>query len=396
MLRRLAGLTALLALGASMLAIPPATGRAADAPSARGCTTRPSGLMRVCFTSPPANGGTDDLVFAELRRLFGTAGKGDRLRIAMFRWDRSIPAQSLLDAQRRGARVDLVVDHEVVTNGVGRRLARLVERRGRGDNVRICRGACLPRTGRGVPPPGQDVAHLKLFLLDIDGKRTVATTSANIERAQLRQYNTLLQVRDRGLWRYHRKLWTRLRAESWKGWSPADRVSRTTPRVWVYPTTKDPLTSLLHRTRCVRTAHSVDVVVAHIRRHDVRRELVALRRRGCDVRVVVTDDAGQNWMSRRVRLGDGTRARLDPRQVRTINLHDKIYLLHAKVDGQVRRLVVTGTSNATCGGLLYNDEVMWRLDDAWLWRQFRRHVADLYSRAHQSASTGSPEHGHCR
>ncbi len=395
MLRHLAAASAVIVL-AALLPGAPASARAADAPSARGCTTRPNGLMRVCFTSPPTNGGTDDLVFAEVRRLFGTAGQGDRLRVAMFRWDRAVPAQALLDAQRRGAKVDLVLDHEVVTNKVGRRLARLVERRQRGDNVRICRGACLPRTGTGTPPPGQDVAHLKLFLLDLDGTKTVATTSANIERAQLRQYNTLLQVVDPDFWDYHRALWKRLRAQSWKGWSRADRISPRTPRVWVYPTTKDPLTSLLRRTRCVRKAHQVDVVVAHIRRHDVRRELVALRRRGCEVRVVVTDDAGQNWMQRRVTLADGTRARLDPRKVRSIKLHDKIYLLHAKVDGKVRKVVVTGTSNATCGGLLYNDEVMWRLDGEWLWKRFRRHVADLYTRAHQSRVGGSPDHGRCR
>jgi len=82
--------------------------------------------------------------------------------------------------------------------------------------------------------------------------------------------------------------------------------------------------------------------------------------------------------------------------VRTIIAHDKVYAIHAKVHGKERYLVLTGTSNTTCGGLLYNDEMMLRLDGKWAFKTYVAHVSDAFKHAHQSRENAVPVQAHCR
>jgi phosphatidylserine/phosphatidylglycerophosphate/cardiolipin synthase-like enzyme len=114
------------------------------------------------------------------------------------------------------------------------------------------------------------------------------------------------------------------------------------------------------------------------------------------VRVVVDRELVENWLQARVRLGDGSRVDLPNHRVRTVSNHDKVITIHARVGGEERWIVVTGTSNTTCGGLRYNDEVMVRLTGKWLYRRYAAHVADAFARAHQSPHPRQvPTQKHC-
>ena len=369
-------------------------------PGVSGC--RADGRLEVCFSSPPTQGRRDGAVIDGLRDLFRAAGEGDTLLIGMFRWDIAVAADDLLAAQRRGARVEVVADRDVKENRVGRRLLRKVERRDQQrDNVVVCRGACLPWTGKGPAPSAQDVNHLKLVIADIDGERSVTTTSSNLAQRQYRQYNSLLRVTGDRLHAFHLEYWKRLRKQSLRAdgvtWRNDDKVHGGPPRSYVYPRRGDLVLSTLRKVRCRPGMRQVDVMVAVIQRYDVRRELGLLHRRGCRVRVVVDRELIENWLQTRVRLADGSHVDLPNTRVRTVSNHDKAISIHARIGGRERWVVVTGTSNTTCGGLLYNDEVMLRLDGRWLHRQYSAHFADAYSRAHQSARPRQvPTQKHCR
>lgn len=326
---------------------------------------------------------------ARLRALFRSAGAGDELRIAMFRWEIAKAADDLLEAQRRGAVVQLVADRDVTTNRVGRRLLRRLERRDEGrDNVVVCRGACLPWRADGPAPAAQDVNHLKLVLADIADERSVTTTSSNLAHRQYHQYNSLLRITDPDLYAFGLDHFERLRRQSLRAdgrtWDDADKVHTGSPRAMAYPRRSDLVLGTLRKVRCATGMRQVDVLVAVIQRGDVRRQLGRLHRSGCRVRIVVGRETIENWLQAPFRLPDGRRVDLPDHRVRTIALHDKAITVHARLGGRERHLVVTGTSNTTCGGLLYNDEVMVRLDDRWLHRQYAAHFADAFDRAHQS------------
>lgn len=356
-------------------------------PGVSGCASR--GGLEVCFSSPPTEGRSDAAVINRLRRLFQAAGPGDALRIGMFRWEIAQAADDLLAAQARGVRVELVADHDVLTNRVGRRLLRQLERRDRGrNNVMVCRGACLPWRAPGPAPGGQDVNHLKVVLASIGGERSLTTTSSNLARRQYHQYNSLIRVTDDRLYDYALRWWARLKKQSLRvhgsRWDDADKTYAGPPAAVVHPNRRDLVLSTLKRVRCAPGMRQVDVMVAVIQRPDVRRQLGLLHRSGCLVRVVVDRESIENWIQARVRLPDGSRIDLPNARVRTVSNHDKAITIHARLRGRERWLVVTGTSNTTCGGLLYNDEIMLRVGGEWVHHRYAAHFRDAYARAHQS------------
>jgi hypothetical protein len=77
--------------------------------------------------------------------------------------------------------------------------------------------------------------------------------------------------------------------------------------------------------------------------------------------------------------------------------HDKMLVAHAGFRGKVSDVLVTGTSNTTCGGLLYNDEVMVRVvGNRWLHDQYLAHFDDAYAHARQGTTRVMPVMKPCR
>lgn len=352
---------------------------------------------RVCFSSPPTNGGTDAAVINRFTAIFDSAGAGDTVRVAMFRWDIGPPADALIAAQARGARVEVVADADLRTKGAGRKVLQKIED---GDpartNVVVCRGACLPWRAPGPFPPSQNVQHLKLVVADIGGRRFFTTSSANIESRQYPQYNSLIEIADPRLYGFGVRYFKRLAAQGSKGWTDRQKVYfGDSVTAAVYPRRRDLLLSTLRSVTCVPGARSVDVMISVIQRYDIRDELGRLQERGCRVRVLTTRDLVENFIEAKVELGDGTTIDLPDKRVRTIHTHDKMVALHARINGQVAHAVVTGTSNSTCGGFLYNDEVMMRIESRWLYDQYAAHFADAYHHARQATATALPVQRRC-
>ena len=367
----------------------------AKPPGKSGCAAQ--GGIEVCFTSPLTV--TDDpTVLDRPRRLFDAAGPGDTIRIAMFRWDIKPPTDAVIAAQRRGAVVYLVGDDDLLLNRHGRRLVTTIEDQDPArENVTICRGACLPWRAPGPFPDSQNIQHLKFFVTDIGGVQSFITSSANLEDRQYRQYNSFIKIDDPGLYGFGLDYFARLEAQSlrvdgrrWddrrKSWSEGAVTAA------VYPQRSDLLLSTLRDISCTRGARDVSAMIAVIQRADVRAQLARLSESGCRVRVLTSRDTVENWMQTPLPQGD-----LPDALVKTVLTHDKMLAVHARFRGRPTDLVVTGTSNTTCGGLLYNDEVMLRIvDNPWLYGQYAAHFDDAFARGHQSRSRIMPVMKPCR
>jgi hypothetical protein len=266
-------------------------------------------------------------------------------------------------------------------------------------NVVVCKGACLPWAGSGPAPPSQDVNHLKFLLADIGGRKSVITSSSNFEGRQYSQVNSLTRVYDDGFYAYGLQYFQRLRAQSWKvggvAWSDKQRSYAGPPSAMVYPRHGDLVLNTLKSVHCAKGMKTVDIMVAVIQRYDVRAQIGRLWNEGCKMRIITTRDLIENWIQSPFRLPNGKLVDINNNVVRTIIAHDKVYAIHAKVNGKERYLVVTGTSNTTCGGILYNDEMMLRLDGKWAFKTFVAHVTDSFRHAHQSRVSTVPVQAHC-
>ncbi len=359
-----------------------------------GCAAR--GGIETCFTSPPTVT-ADPTVLGRASTLFDAAGPGDTIRVAMFRWDIKPPTDALIAAQRRGAVVYLVADDDLRLNRHGRRLLETIEDADpERTNVTVCDGACLPWRAPGPYPDSQDVQHLKFFLTEIGGVQSFITSSANLEDRQYRQYNSFLKIDDPGLYAFGLDYFARLEAQSTKAggtrWGDRDKVwSRGPITAAVYPNRSDLLLTTLRDLSCPRGSR-VSAMFAVIQRADVRAQLARLSDAGCRVRIVTSRDTVENWLQSPQPTGDIPDAR-----VRTVLTHDKMLVAHARYRGKVTDLVLTGTSNTTCGGLLYNDEVMLRIvGNRWLHDQYLAHFDDAYAHARQSTTRVMPVMKACR
>jgi phosphatidylserine/phosphatidylglycerophosphate/cardiolipin synthase-like enzyme len=360
-----------------------------------GCTARAG--IEACFTSPPTVTG-DPTVLDRPSRLFDTAGAGDTIRIAMFRWDIKPPTDAIIAAQRRGAVVYLVGDDDLRLNKQGRRLISTIEDQDPArTNVTICSGACLPWRAPGPFPDSQNVQHLKFYVTEIGGVQSFITSSANLEDRQYRQYNSFLKIDDPGLYAFGLEYFSRLQAQSLRvdgsTWDDASKEWSKGPiTAAVYPSRSDLLLSTLRRISCTRGAREVSAMFAVIQRADVRAELARLSKKGCKVRVLTSRDTVENWMQASLPTGQ-----LPDRAVRTVLTHDKMLAAHARFRGKPTHLVVTGTSNTTCGGLLYNDEVMLRVvDNRWLYQQYLAHFDDAFAHSFEGKSRIMPVMKPCR
>ncbi len=363
-----------------------------------GCNT--AGTYEVCFSSPATHGGSDPFVVKHFIDIFKSAGAGDSLRIAMFRWDIPATTKAIVAAQKRGAHVEIVADADMTTKPAGQQVISQIEG---GDpmaaNVVVCKGACLPWEGSGPAPPSQDVNHLKYLLADIGGQKSLVTSSSNFEGRQYSQVNSLTRVYDDGLYAYGLQYFQRLRAQSWTvggvTWSNKQRSFAGKPDAMVYPRHGDLVVDTLKSVHCAKGMNTVNIMIAVVQRYDVRTQIGRLAKEGCKLRIVTTRDLIENWLQSPFKLPDGRTVDLDNDKVRTIITHDKVYAIHAKIGGKERYVVVTGTSNTTCGGLLYNDEMMLRLDGKWAFKTYSAHVADAFKHAHQSRVSGVPVQARC-
>jgi phosphatidylserine/phosphatidylglycerophosphate/cardiolipin synthase-like enzyme len=363
-----------------------------------GCNT--SAAYEICFSSPAAKGGSDPAVVRHFIDIFKSAGEGDSLRIAMFRWDIPATTKALVAAQKRGAHVEIVADEDMTTKPAGQSVMAQIES---GDpapgNVVVCKGACLPWRGSGPAPPSQDVNHLKFLLADIGGKKSVITSSSNFEGRQYSQVNSMARVYDDAFYAFGMQYFQRLRAQSWSvggvTWTDKQKAFPGPPSAMVYPRKGDLVLDTLKSVQCAKGMKTVDIMIAVVQRYDVRAQIGRLAKDGCKLRIVTTRDLIENWLQSPFKLPDGRTVDLNNNWVRTIITHDKVYAIHAKIHGQERYVVVTGTSNTTCGGLLYNDEMMLRLDGKWAFKTYVAHVTDAFRHAHQSRESAIPVQAHC-
>jgi phosphatidylserine/phosphatidylglycerophosphate/cardiolipin synthase-like enzyme len=363
-----------------------------------GCNA--AGSYEICFSSPGSKGGSDAAVVRHFIDIFNSAGAGDSLRIAMFRWDIPATTTAIVAAQKRGAHVEIVADADMTTKPAGQQVIAQIEA---GDpapgNVVVCQGACLPWRGSGPAPPSQDVNHLKFLLADIGGKKSLITSSSNFEGRQYSQVNSLARIYDDAFYAFGLQYFQRLRAQSWTvggvTWADKQKAYPGPPSAMVYPRKHDLVVDTLKSVHCAKGMNTVDILVAVIQRYDVRAQIGRLALEGCKLRIVTTRDLIENWIQAPFKLPDGRTVDIDNNVVRTIIAHDKVYAIHARIHGKERYLVLTGTSNTTCGGLLYNDEMMLRLDGKWAFKTYVAHVTDAFKHAHQSRESAIPVQAHC-
>ncbi|ADD42790.1 phospholipase D-like domain-containing protein [Stackebrandtia nassauensis] len=326
-----------------------------------GCAT--DGRYRVCTTNPDTvAGGQDFTIVDEVQRQIRGAKKGGEIRIAMYKLMLKRVAYDLVDAQRRGVDVKVVVGTN--DNHPDRNVEAVRILRSGGVKVVECVEGCLPnRDGRH-----RGAMHNKFLIVRSAGGTTVTQTSSNLSSPQTEWHQNLLSIRDdHALYRYYLAYWQRLAAGSWTvggdTWIGGDRSGRgdhDMSRAYVFPVTSgDPITAILDDvTDCRRGDDRIWVTHNITERVGVRNRLIELHNAGCDVRVVTGKTDNEEFMQSHVRgLGH-----LDADKVRRLRgTHNKFVVIDAKYAGQWRKVVVTGSHNLSYSALKNANDVVLRV-----------------------------------
>ncbi|GAA4609045.1 hypothetical protein GCM10023195_36070 [Actinoallomurus liliacearum] len=359
-------------------AVPGALG--ADPGIAPTAALRPSAVFNV----PSGSAAEQNAIAHHVNQLTAGAPRGAVIRIAVFMFTSQAFARTLIDAKKRGAHVQLVVDASTRDNDAYRRVERALGTSRKSSSwVVACHKGCV----------GDTIMHNKFFLFSRTGRarNVVVQSSANLTtRNRVNAWNNAFTISDARLYdayvRYFGALAARHHERDHYRVTRSGRVTAYTfPRAGDSAKT-DTLYALLGRVGCAGGT-SVRVTTFNLSRTDVAERLWSLSHQGCDVRVIYTNlsdrareileqDGGPDLLSSHYMYDDDeTGDEVDA------FAHSKYVLINGTYAGRPRKVVITGSPNYTEPALRHNDETMITIEGADIYGAYQGNFTRLWNAA---------------
>ena len=323
-----------------------------------------------------------------VRDMINATPPGATITIAIYSWAHEDSANALLAADARGVIVKLIM-FDIRLNEVTDKFAKaLNDGKPSGSYFKVCKGACLGPTS-GPRAPGLHHAKALTFsqVLTPTGPvnyvSTVGTgnlsltngdSSANVWQV-IRSNKTVYD----GLVAYI----GRMKADRDRRTATAQIISSGTNRFYLYPQmdkSPDVVLDTLKATTCTakrgfgnskgKTVVRVAIYNWTYTRIPIARRLAALNKAGCDVGVIVNDDA--TLLERRVlsTLLDAKVRVLNAHKVGVMHTHAKTVVISGTVNGAGTNLVLSGSPNFTRNSIFANDDVLQRITGAAITKQY--------------------------
>jgi phosphatidylserine/phosphatidylglycerophosphate/cardiolipin synthase-like enzyme len=383
----------------SALTIGCAAPAAADRPAPR-AAERLAGVGRsgktlssARFNIPSGSAEQQNAIARHIDSLIDATPPGELIRIALYEFTSPTFADALVNAEKRGVRVRLVVDARSRGSAAYRKVvSALGTSRTRPSWIVTCEHGCI----------GDKIMHNKFFLFSRTGPASdvVVQSSANMTTTnRVNAWNNAFTTSDPALYRgygdYFAALAARRQHASHYRVSHGDGATLYTfPRAGA-TAGSDTLYRLLGHVGC-SGGTAVRVTTFELTRPAIARRLWSLAHQGCDVRVIYTNlgkRAGR--LLRRAGgpqiLASHYRYRRNGRSVEAF-VHSKYVLIDGTYSGQDRQIVITGSPNDTTPGLRNNDEAMRAIDDPAIHADYADNFAALW----RAAGSHVPLMGHVR
>lgn len=348
------------------------------------CTV--SGAYEVCFNDPTGPALEENVIVDRLKELAREAQSGDRIDLTAYTWTVTGIANVLAAANDSGAEVRVVLDDKSEANTPYAILNQA------GIPVTVCDLSCTSQQTNSVQ-------HNKFFWLDVGGVESLVITSSNLTMRQKRdRYNDLVTIRnDAQLHGFFGDYWNRLDAQSWTfagdRWTDTDRerAGDLATRGYVFERDdRDVVADILNDVSACRRGDAkiwLSVSSFTASRAAIQQRLEELENLGCNVKAIIArsvDEAfvqkGTSWNNNDPRTYlTKSKVRQMPGQV--VDVHHKLMLIDAEYDGRFQEVVFTGSHNFNGRSLRKHDEDWVRVEDGFVFSQYRRHFDELYSRS---------------
>ena len=305
--------------------------------------------------------------------LIGSAMPGSTIRVAVFTWTRSEISDALVEAYERGVDVRAIADQSNLIDDGGELVPRpavRVARDGLGaDRMILCNEDTAPD---GLACIGTGIQHNKLLLFSelCDGSRDVVVqSSANFTNPQLRAHNNSVIIRDdAALFAAYEAYWDDLAAQQTDLDYYRSARGDFGTEVFFFPRSEggadpeaptDTVAQLFGNIDCAGDG-AIRVAMAYWTgpRAYLVDALRAKHDQGCDVRIIVDDEASSQFLQNHL---------TDTMPASTFlirpGVHHKYFLADATYLGAPRRIVWTGSHNFTGPALRTNDEALLQIED---------------------------------
>ncbi|HEY1551072.1 MAG TPA: phospholipase D-like domain-containing protein [Kofleriaceae bacterium] len=349
--------------------------------------------FQAFFAVPKADGTGDSALEDKVISLMNDAVAGSKIRIGMYQWSHTAPAEALVAASKRGVDVHVVIDeeaNETTPSAAVEDIDDLDDDTTASPAAKLAFDSAIDVLRAGLPSgsityctrdngscQGNGINHNKIYMFSklSDGSEDVVVqSSANLTTFHLHN-NLVISRGDKALYDGYVTYFDALEAKKenldyYRHFDGDHTIAYMFPRA-----EGDTITSILDNVHCTKSS-IVRITMAFW--DDYRIGIVGglkdLVKAGCDVRVNMRK-AGTNVSATVISelKAAGVKVGEYPSEHGT-NIHSKYLLIDSDYDtsnGRAhRQLVWTGSHNYTKGALRDNDEVLLRVDNATIFADF--------------------------
>jgi PLD-like domain len=352
--------------------------------------------FQVFFAVPTVAGVGDATLEDKIIELVDDAVAGSKIRIGMYQWSHTKPAEAVVAASKRGVDVHVVLDEEAnevapsAADGADDVDAGFDADAADAADAKLAFNSAIEILREGLPSgsityctrgngscQGTGINHNKIYMFSklSDGSENVVVQSSANLTTHLLHNNLVISRGDKALYDGYVTYYDALEArhenlDYYRHFDGDHAIAYMFPRA-----EGDTITSILDNVHCTKTS-IVRITMAFWDdyRMDIVDGLRDLVKHGCDVRVNmrkagtnVSASVIANLKSAGVKVGEY------PDQ-HGANIHSKYLLIDSDYETTSgtahRKLVWTGSHNYTEGALRDNDEVLLRVDDPTVFADF--------------------------
>jgi phosphatidylserine/phosphatidylglycerophosphate/cardiolipin synthase-like enzyme len=327
---------------------------------------------RTLFQDPGPVPGQDLSLENHAIALIDATPAGERITFALRDFNRQRVADALIAAHARGVELDGVIDGDERNRAVVLRLKAVL-----GDGFVICGSPTFVLNSCIASGPAPSLQHNKFFTFTQTGGRrnVVLQTSKNFfSPTQLNYYNDMVEIAGDGALhdayvRYVHDMQAQVRSDSYYFITDGDNGANTmfpSPRAQPDRDTDDTIVDRMNEIDCsdggvIRAAN----LTFRTERAVIMRKLVALKRAGCDIELIVSSTDGDilaPLIAARIPVHPFFLRAAAPRP--QVLVHSKFWLVDAKstLTGKRTKLVYAGSSNWRADQQ-YSDDMLLRIRD---------------------------------
>lgn len=397
---------------AAILLLLPLQGVAGQASAARSSTESPAAAARdtwrprlgADFNNPVGRPAARTLLIKRVLAAVKHTHSGETIRFAMYSFDRRDLTDALLKAHRRGVNVQIIVNDNWTSAGTNRLRRALGQDADKDHFVVICEGSC-----RGGPGN----LHLKVYSFTKTGaaNNVIMTGSSNLtERAVSLQWNDLFSIagnseffdtfvqvfnqlkRDKPV----KPRWVYYTSDSMDATFYRDSDASSRGEVRSRPATRlptqeeDPVMQRLRAVRCDAmrgsgiNGHTVIRIMMYAWQDErgkyLARRVADMKRRGCDVKVILSVPGGGVVRALRARSVPMRSADYQYNSEGKVNFysHLKVLTVNGTYHRKPTQTVWTGSENWSRMSFR-NDELIMQINNRGVYRDYVDHFNFLWA-----------------